>query len=191
MDAAGIGAPPAVGKYLGARVSRGADPARRHAWYAARLPLAVACALAWAAAATAQDTPAPPPQPPPQAGPPALSDRLEPGSVVRLLGRDVKGAGGEVVAQIVNLLVDASGAPRAAILDYGGFLGVGKRRIAVAWRTLAFAPGEGAGAITLSLDREQLKNFPEYKPEGPVFAAVPPVEDPVPAAADAPPADRE
>jgi hypothetical protein len=185
MDAAGIGAPPAGGSHSAARLSRGPGAARRLARCAAGASLA--CLLAWTAAA--EDSPAQQPQA--QPGPPALSERLEPGSVVRLLGRDVKGASGEVVAQIVNLLVDASGAPRAAILDYGGFLGVGKRRIAVAWRALAFAPGEGAGTITLSLDREQLKNFPEYKPEGPVFAAVPPAEDPAPVATDPAPVDRE
>nr|WP_264185418.1 PRC-barrel domain-containing protein [Roseicella aerolata] len=103
-----------------------------------------------------------------------------------MLGREVKDKTGEVVAQVVNLLVDAAGEPRAAILDYGGFLGVGKRRIAVAWRALRFTPGATTGAVTLELDREQLKNFPEYKPDAPILAAVPPLEAEAPPAAGAP-----
>ncbi len=138
------------------------------------------CLLAWAPALRAQEPPRAPP------APPAQGEGIAPDSVVRLLGREVKDKTGEVVAQIVNLLVDAAGEPRAVILDYGGFLGVGKRRIAVAWRALRFAPGAGTGAVTLELDREQLKNFPEYKPDVPILAAVPPPEAAAPPAAGAP-----
>ena len=136
------------------------------------LALALGCLLASAESALAEDKPLPPP-----AEPPAASEQIDPASVIRLLGRDVKSASGEVVAQIINLLVDSTGQPRAAILDYGGFLCVGKRRIAVAWRVLSFAPG-AAGTITLGLDRDQLKNFPEYKSDGPVVAAAPPGDIP-------------
>ena len=110
----------------------------------------------------------------PPSAPAAVSETIHPGSVLRLLGRDVAGPDGEKVAQVINVLVDAAGRPRAAILDYGGFLGVGKRRIAVAWRALRFAPGQAAGAITLGLSPEQLKNFPEFRPDGPLVVAAPP-----------------
>jgi hypothetical protein len=94
---------------------------------------------------------------------------------VRVLGRDVKGPAGQVVAQVVNVLVDGSGRPLAAVLDYGGFMGVGKRRIAVAWRALSFAPGgtPGGGGITLALTRDQLKGFPDHKDGEPIVVAAP------------------
>ncbi|WP_165943383.1 PRC-barrel domain-containing protein [Roseicella aquatilis] len=140
---------------------RGPDRPRRHA-----LPwLLLILLLASAFPGVAQDKP--------PSGPTAGSEAIDPTTVIRLLGRDVKGSTGEVVAQIINLLVDAAGEPRVAILDYGGFLGVGKRRIAVAWRVLHFAPG-APGTITLRLDREQLRNFPDFKPEGPILAATQP-----------------
>jgi hypothetical protein len=145
-----------------ARATHGPRPA------AGATGLALACLLAGAAAAQAPDQPAPPP------GQPAATETIPPGTVLRLLGRDVTGPGGQVVAQIMNVLVDATGQPRAAILDYGGFLGVGKRRIAVAWRALRFAPDQAAGAITLALSQDQLKNAPEFKPDGPLLAAAPP-----------------
>jgi PRC-barrel domain len=107
------------------------------------------------------------------AAPPAARARIPPGAALPLLGRDVKGPSGQVVAQIVNVLVDEAGRPLAAVLDYGGFLGVGRRRIAVAWEALRFAPGQQDGTITLDLTREQLKDFPEHKKGEPVVAGAP------------------
>ena len=70
--------------------------------------------------------------PPP---PPLATQQMLPATdTLRVFGRDVKSASGTVVAQIVNVLVNEAGEPRAAILDYGGFLGVGRRRIAVVAR---------------------------------------------------------
>ncbi len=112
-----------------------------------------------------------------EAAPPpsAARERIPEGAVLRLLGREVKGPTGEVIGQLVNVLVDEEGQPHAAILDYGGFLGVGRRRIAVAWQVLRFAPsGNTGGSITLSLSREQLKAFPDYKEGEPIAAAAPP-----------------
>ena len=121
------------------------------------------------------------------APPPAARGLIPDGAALRVLGRDVKGPSGEVVAQVVNVLVDGSGRPLAAILDYGGFMGVGRRRIAVAWRALGFAPGAtprpaGGGIITLALSRDQLKGFPDHKDGEPVVLAAPaPSSDSAPA----------
>ena len=136
-----------------------------------RLTLTVLGLLVWTVCARAQEQPAPQPDPP------ALHEAIPMTSVLRLLGHDVTGKSGEVVAKIANVLVDASGQSRVVILDYGGFLGVGNRRIAVAWRALRFEPGEDSGVITLSMNREQLKNFPAYKSDKPVIAAAPPDDD--------------
>jgi len=103
--------------------------------------------------------------------PPISQETLPKDSTFRVLGSDVKGPSGIVVGQVVNVLVDESGNPRAVVLDYGGFLGVGKRRIAVAWPMVQF----GAKGALLSLTRDQLKGFPEYRDgEDTVMAATPP-----------------
>ncbi|TDH60337.1 PRC-barrel domain containing protein [Dankookia rubra] len=147
-----------------------AVPPRRRA---AVLWLAVIAPLPWAVGAAAQaPTTAP-----------ALNETIPAGSVLRLLGRDVTGPKGEVVAQVMNVLVNAAGQPQAAVLDYGGFLGVGKRRIAVAWRALRFAPDQQTGAITLGFGPDQLKAVPEFKPDGPLIVAAPAESSPP----DAPP----
>ena len=42
------------------------------------------------------------------------------------------------MGRIVDVIVDRSGQVRAAIIDFGGFLGVGSRKIAVDWNALHF-----------------------------------------------------
>ena len=104
----------------------------------------------------------------------AAREQIPQGTTLPLLGRDVKGPSGEVVAQVVNVLVDGSGRPLAAVLDYGGFMGVGRRRIAVAWEALRFAPDEAKdGTVTLGLTRDQLKDFPDHKKGEPIVVAAP------------------
>ncbi|HTW27998.1 MAG TPA: PRC-barrel domain-containing protein [Acetobacteraceae bacterium] len=93
-----------------------------------------------------------------------------------ILGKEVTDQKGDEVGRIVNVLVDQDGNPRAVVIDFGGWLGVGSRKIAVVWRALHFAPGSaGNGRITLDMTPEQLKNTPEYTGPGePVTVAAPP-----------------
>ncbi|MBC9176430.1 hypothetical protein [Pseudoroseomonas ludipueritiae] len=135
-----------------------------------------------ALAAGSEEAPAPPATPPASEAPPqppAATRKLEKGSFFRLLGQDVKGPSDMVVAQLVNVLVDAEAQPVGAVLDYGGFLGVGKRRLAVAWEVLSIGPS----GIKLNLSREQLRSVPDFKDgEGAVLAVPPaPAEEPAPA----------
>jgi hypothetical protein len=48
-----------------------------------------------------------------------------------VLGKEVRGIAGEDMGRFVDLLVDRSGQVRAAVIDFGGFVGVGNRRIVV------------------------------------------------------------
>ena len=63
-----------------------------------------------------------------------------------------RSAADENMGRIVDVLVDRSGQVRAAIIDFGGFLGVGSRKIAVDWNALHFPqpgkPGEQDRART-------------------------------------------
>jgi hypothetical protein len=102
--------------------------------------------------------------------------------MVAVLGTVVHGTSGTNFGRIVEVLVDGSGEPRAAVLDYGGFLGVGSRKVLVSWKTLRFSPGDKDRAITIELTADQIKAAPDYK-GGPSPAQVA-----VPAAALPPPA---
>ena len=87
-----------------------------------------------------------------------------------ILGREVRSAADENMGRIVDVLVDRSGQVRAAIVDFGGFLGVGSRKIAVDWNAMHFPPpsGKSDARITLELTRDQLKAAPEYQDGKPV-----------------------
>ena len=81
-----------------------------------------------------------------------------------ILGKEVRSKVNENIGRIVDVLVDRRGRVRAAIIDFGGFLGVGSRKIAVDWDALRFSPGDdGHNIVTLDLTRDQMKAAPEYK----------------------------
>ncbi len=66
---------------------------------------------------------------------------------------------------VVDVIVAADGHPSAAVIDFGGFLGVGSRKIAVDWRLLRFAPGRPDWQVLLTLGRAEIQAAPEYKPD--------------------------
>ena len=86
-----------------------------------------------------------------------------------ILGREVRSGANEKMGRIVDVIVDRSGQVRAAIIDFGGFLGVGSRKIAVAWNALRFLPdAKNVERIGLELTRDQVQGAPEYKEDKPV-----------------------
>jgi hypothetical protein len=89
--------------------------------------------------------------------------------IVSILGKNVRSSAGEDMGRLIDMLVDRNGQPRAAIIDFGGFLGVGSRKIAIDWKALHFSPDDPNGnAISLALTRDQVKAAPEYKDGSPV-----------------------
>jgi hypothetical protein len=151
------------------------------------LGLAVPCLAADNATLPAADAAASKPAPPPKpaADPSKQQAKGEPQSPARkssvtpdgtpavvvddndvenLLGRDVKSAAGEKLGQITDILVSRSGAVRAAVIDFGGFLGVGTRKVAVAWETLRFSKD----SIVVDMTRDELRVTPEYRQGEPI-----------------------
>ncbi len=80
-----------------------------------------------------------------------------------LLGKPVKSLKGEDLGRIVDVVVDRAGVLRAAIVDFGGFLGVGTRKIAVDWHVLHFPESGPMDRLLADLQRDQLRNAPVYK----------------------------
>jgi hypothetical protein len=85
-----------------------------------------------------------------------------------VLGAAVQSNAGEDMGRIVQVLVDQGGQARAAVIDFGGFLGVGSRKVVVDWTALHFAPDVEQQNILLDLTRDQVKAAPEYKSGKPV-----------------------
>jgi hypothetical protein len=81
-----------------------------------------------------------------------------------ILGRAVRSRANESIGRIVDVIVDHTGRTRAAVIDFGGFLGIGNRKIAVDWDALNFAPDlDGRDVVTLELTRDQIKAAPLYR----------------------------
>lgn len=85
-----------------------------------------------------------------------------------VLGKLVHSSTGEDMGRLVDVVVDRDGQPRAAIIDFGGFLGVGSRKIAVDWGVLDFSREADKNVIRAELTRDQVKAAPEFKEGGPV-----------------------
>jgi PRC-barrel domain protein len=116
---------------------------------------------------------------------PPSAEVLDPLMVQAVLGREVRSVADEDMGRIVDIIVDRSGQVRAGVIDFGGFLGVGSRKIAVDWSILRFGPGEKPDRIVVDLTRAQVKAAPEYKDGKPVVvlgaSAVMPLAGPAPA----------
>src|SRR5499427_5333308 len=108
----------------------------------------------------------PAPRPNPSPGTPAMV--LDDQEVSTILGKSVRSSAGEDMGRIVDIIVSRDGQVHAAIIDFGGFLGIGMRKIAVDWHALNFAPAGKPGLITLELTRNQVRLAPEYKRGEPV-----------------------
>jgi hypothetical protein len=133
--------------------------------------------------ALAQDqTPAAPATPEAKPAAPAAPPNLQliyHGEAISILGKKVEGAAGEDMGRVVDILVDGDGAPRAAVIDFGGFLGVGSRKIAVDWRLLQFRPSDRKAPIQLVVTRADVQAAPEFKEKNePAQVVAPPTETP-------------
>ena len=140
-----------------------------------KLPIAfLAAVLAAVAPAFAQtDTP-----PAKNAAPQATKEPAPPPSVSVIgaqdahgvLGREVLSAANENMGRIVDVIADRAGQVRAAVIDFGGFLGVGSRKIVVDWNALHFQRiSNKKDAIGLELTKEQVTAAPEYKEDAPLI----------------------
>ena len=122
-----------------------------------------------------------------------------------LLGKPVRSAKGEDLGRVVDVIVDRGGVVQAAVIDFGGFLGVGSRKIAVDWHILHFPDSGPPDKLIADLPRDQLRKAPVYKegepivimgrtapaPAPPASTAAPPTApaSPSPSPAPAPPPD--
>lgn len=121
------------------------------------------------APATAQPPASTVPVTPKDAAPPPSVTIIGPREAHGVLGRDVRSAAGEDMGRIVDVIVDRTGHVRAAAIDFGGFLGVGSRKIVVDWNALRFGKvANKKDSITLELTKAQVAAAPEYKEDAPI-----------------------
>jgi len=82
------------------------------------------------------------------------------GDVQRLVGTNLTGVDGNSAGRVENLLVDPAGHARGAVVEWGGFLGIGERRAVVPMEHIQL--GEGSDRARLNLSREQLEQMGQF-----------------------------
>ena len=76
-------------------------------------------------------------------------------------GTAVYGRDGERLGSIYNFMVDKfSGRVEYAVMNYGGFLGMGERYYPLPWRTLSY--DTRAGGYRIDMTRHDLKSAPSF-----------------------------
>lgn len=113
--------------------------------------LMVSCALA-SSAAIAQDTTS-------ATGTTVASPTAV--DATKLIGRNIVNASGDTVGKIDSVVIDQSGQVRYVIVGVGGFLGIGKKDVALAWEELTIA--DNGEKVMTNATKDQLAALPEHK----------------------------
>lgn len=105
----------------------------------------------------------PKPAPPHETKPvPPKLEKVQKTYAESLLGQPVLDAKQQTIGHVVDVLIDTDGNPHAAVIEFTGFLGVGNRKVAVAWKALKFALDKDRIVISVALDVPALRAMPEY-----------------------------
>ncbi|HYZ22632.1 MAG TPA: PRC-barrel domain-containing protein [Rhodopila sp.] len=127
---------------------------------------------------------------PPSAGekpPTSAVHKVLPEEAEAVLGQRVLDPNGKTIGRLIDVLVNAAGEPQAAVIDFGGFMGVGTRKIAVHWSALQFNPSDPEHKVVLEMTPDQIKAAPEYRhPDQPAPVVVPAPPPPSPPPSPAP-----
>ena len=92
---------------------------------------------------------------------PAKSERINAFIVEKIVGSKVQNMKGEDLGTIEDIVVDIDrGTILYAVMDVGGFLGIGGKLFPVPWRSLAALPSEGV--FFLDISKDKFKNAPAY-----------------------------
>jgi sporulation protein YlmC with PRC-barrel domain len=95
-------------------------------------------------------------------GKPAEGERMNAFRVDKIIGSKVINQKGETLGKIEDLVVDIdTGRIVYAILDFGGFLGIGDKLFPVPWESLAALPLEGI--FFLNQSKEQMEKAPAFE----------------------------
>ncbi len=82
-----------------------------------------------------------------------------------LVGKEVYGADDQSIGGVSDLVLEKDGGTRVALIDVGGFLGIGEKTVAVPFDELHFAQAEnGEAKVTVAMSKEQLEQMPTYEP---------------------------
>lgn len=78
-----------------------------------------------------------------------------------LMGKAVYGADNESIGEISDLVLEKEGTTRVALIDIGGFLGVGEKTVGIPFDQLQISKAEdGSEQVKVALSKQQLEQLP-------------------------------
>jgi hypothetical protein len=80
-----------------------------------------------------------------------------------VFGEHVRDLNGDDAGRLWDVLLDDARKPVAVVIDYGGTMGIGERKVAVAWNALQFVPSDTDAPVHLALTKQQLGLLPDFK----------------------------
>lgn len=82
-----------------------------------------------------------------------------------LTGAAVYDVNSEWIGEVSNLIVDTDGRVTDAVIDVGGFLGIGEKPVKVSFDSLTLKQAGDSGELRVYIDasEEQMKEMPEYE----------------------------
>jgi sporulation protein YlmC with PRC-barrel domain len=85
-----------------------------------------------------------------------------------LIGTRVYGTKNEDVGEISNIIINPGKKTKAAVIDVGGFLGLGEKTVSVPMNELRIMREEEGDDLRVYIDatEERLENLPEYEDRG-------------------------
>ncbi|WP_160935775.1 PRC-barrel domain-containing protein [Teichococcus coralli] len=83
-----------------------------------------------------------------------------------LLDKNLVGSNNNDVAKVEDLVMDGNWRVRGAVIEWGGFLGLGERRAVVPISRISMPAGDD-GRARLSMTREELERLPAYQSHKP------------------------
>lgn len=87
-------------------------------------------------------------------------------SLVSLIDRTVISRQKREIGHVIDVLVDMKGEPNALVVEVGGFMGVGNRRIAVAWGRCTLVARQGGDALQIPFSDAQIRAAPAFTDTG-------------------------
>jgi hypothetical protein len=99
----------------------------------------------------------------PQDSAPKPAEEAQKSRLVSILGREITNREGDS-GRVIDVLVDLDGRSGAVVVEFGGFMGIGSRKVAVDWGALRFVREANRSLLTVDVSRDQIRDAPEYKP---------------------------
>jgi hypothetical protein len=110
---------------------------------------------------------------------------IEPDEVMSLLDSKVQRQDDKVIGRIINVVID-HGAPRRAIINLDGFMGVGMHTAIVPWDSLRFDAKTDTVTVVVDLSPDQIRTMAKLKPSASAAPRGEPQAEPAQTAAPEP-----